>query len=367
MGPESTERRSVFRRAAAGSAAASSGTAMATRAQPAAQAPVRAKGVRASVFNKNTLTSSGLAALDSALGGGIALGTVLCVIEDSPSECHALLVKHFLAQGLVHGHATALCSAEDDLIRALPEPIQPGEGGAEASETRPSSSASSRNARAYSRGGEEKPKEDHLKIAWRYKDSLSVAERQAASPSSSVAADYCLRFDLSRTHDASEASAAEQADQAAAGVRHIPLLNLESPSSPCGARKAWHEIAALIDSHAASRAASDLPEGGARQAAEDKICRIALASLGGPMWWSNPSFRTGSMIGDGVLRARSQGAHERQGLRDTLCFMHMLKGRVRGSNCVVCVTIPHSLAAAPEGQRMLRTADYVIRLDSMHK
>ena len=67
-----------------------------------------------------------------------------------------------------------------------------------------------------------------------------------------------------------------------------------------------------------------------------------------------------------VLPSGSQCVRQ-QGLRDTLCFMHALKGKVRGSNCVVFATIPHDLAASAEGQRMLRAADYILRLDSMHR
>lgn len=187
---ESTPKRSVFKRATPAAASA----ALAGDGKPAAPSvpvlvPVRARGVRSSVFNKTMLTSTGLASLDSALGGGIALGTVLCVIEDSPTECHALLLKHFLAQGLVHGHVSALCSADDDLVRSLPAAIRPGDEGADGTDNNNSSSSAAgmrTSAGSSSRRGLEKPAVEHLKIAWRYKDSLSVTERRTASPSSSV-------------------------------------------------------------------------------------------------------------------------------------------------------------------------------------
>ena len=126
-------RRSVFKRAVKDPALVGSGGPPPVTSSASLHAPeaARAKGVRASVFSRNTLTSTGLAALDSALGGGLALGTVACIIEDTPSECHALLLKHFLAQGLVHGHASALCSADDGLLRALPAAIPPSGGGAD--------------------------------------------------------------------------------------------------------------------------------------------------------------------------------------------------------------------------------------------
>jgi len=367
------ERKSVFKRAVPIPCSSAAGENTGTT-HPAASTttalPVRAKGVRASVFNRNTLTSSGLAALDSALGGGIALGTVVCLIEDCPSECHALLLKHFLAQGLVHGHTTALCSADDDLIRSLPAPIQAGDEGGEGGEKSKSSSngVGMRSSTSSSRGGLEKPKEEHLKIAWRYKESLSVAERQAAAPSSAAAADYCLRFDLSKTYDASEAALARTGDTnvSSRAVRHVPLWDWQeqNASKPQGLRKVWHSLGSLIDAHPA-RTAPPSPELAAPTAAEDKVCRIGLSSIGAPMWWGR---ECGARAGDGGGggNSSSMGARE-EGLRDAVCFMHALKGKVRGSNAVVFASVPHELAAAPEGQRLLRTADYVIRLDSMHR
>ena len=155
---------SAFKRAAKEGATEEAGA-------TAGQTILRARGVRASIFNKNTLTSSGLASLDLALGGGFALGTVVCVIEDSPSECHVLLLKHFLAQGLAHGHQSALCSADDDLVRALPTPILPGdENEAGGGKSKPHSSGAGMLSSSISSSRElrEKPSQEHLKIAWRY-------------------------------------------------------------------------------------------------------------------------------------------------------------------------------------------------------
>jgi hypothetical protein len=350
-------KRSVFKRAAPPAATVGPAAGPAPSVPAAGAVPaLRARGVRPSVFSKNTLTSSGLAELDSALGGGLALGTVACVVEDNPSECHALLLKHFLAQGLVHGHASVLCSADDALVRALPAAIQPGseEGGAGDKTRLPGPGAGLRaSASSHGRGGLETPKDEHLKIAWRYKESLSVAGRHSASPSSSTAADYCLRFDLSKTQDASEGAAAQAAaDSAGAGtaVRHVPLCNWEGDSAePGGLRRAWQEVTSLIDAHATRPAvpapAAGAPAGGGAHT----VCRIALASLGAPMWWpQGPQPRRegagrGGRCGDAEARSA--------GLRETLCFLHALKGKVRGTDSVVFATIPPDLAATNEVSR----------------
>jgi hypothetical protein len=49
-----------------------------------------------------------------------------------------------------------------------------------------------------------------------------------------------------------------------------------------------------------------------------------------------------------------------------MCFLHALKGKVRGTDSVVFATIPPDIAATQEGQQLLRTSDYIIRLDSVH-
>ena len=327
-------RRSVFKRAVRETPPINSAISLpdAVGAPGFVSAPVRAKGVRASVFNKNELTSTGLATLDSALGGGVALGTVVCLIEDSPTECYALLLKHFLAQGLVHGHASVLCSADDDLLRTLPAPIQPSDETAEGAskpKTFNSAAAIRSGFSASSRAGAEVPREEHLKIAWRYKESLSsTAERQIAM--SSVPSDYCLRFDLSKSQDAAEAAVTRGADSGIAAdvVKHLPLRDWEQHAPPHGVRRVWQQLAGLIDSHAS----------------DGRVFRIAVESLGAPLWWSGNG---NVQAGQGTGAACSSGLRTR-GLRDALYFMHTLKGKIRGNKCVAYVSVPHDLAAAPE-------------------
>jgi len=224
------------------------------------------------------------------------------------------------------------------------------------------------SASSHGRGGLDMPTDEHLKIAWRYKESLSVGERHAATPSSSAAADYCLRFDLSKTQDASEGAAAQAADGstgARAAVRHVPLCNWEeNAAEPGGLRKAWQEATSLIDAHATRSVVSTPAAGVPAGAREHTVCRIALASLGAPIWWP-PGARAQQ---EGGARAGSRGdaAERSAGLRGTICFLHALKGKVRGTDSVVFATIPPDIAATQEGQQLLRTSDYIIRLDSVH-
>ena len=178
----------------------------------------------------------------------------------------------------------------------------------------------------------------------------SPYQRHAAAPSSSAAADYCLRFDLSKTQDASEGAAAQAADgSAGAGkaVRHVPLCTWgEDSAEPGGLRRAWHEVTGLIDAHATRpevpAPAAEAHGGGSAHT----VCRIALASLGAPLWWPRGTrpLREGGARGGRCGDAEARSA----GLRDTLCFLHALKGKVRGTDSVVLATIPPDLAATNE-------------------
>jgi elongator complex protein 4 len=54
------------------------------------------------------VTSWGSSGIDSALGGGVPLGSLVLLVEDAPTKHHEAFVRIFLAQGLAHGHALAL-------------------------------------------------------------------------------------------------------------------------------------------------------------------------------------------------------------------------------------------------------------------
>ena len=68
-------------------------------------------GTRASLFNYQLLTSTGVPGLDQLLGGGLPLGTVALLQdiphrtdEESGQHYSQLLVQYFLAEGFFHKH-----------------------------------------------------------------------------------------------------------------------------------------------------------------------------------------------------------------------------------------------------------------------
>jgi elongator complex protein 4 len=76
-------------------------------------------------LNGQVLVSTGVAGIDRLLGGGLPLGSVLLIIEDSHSQQHLNLLKCFLAEGFCCKHSLALVTGEhldvDGLATFLPD------------------------------------------------------------------------------------------------------------------------------------------------------------------------------------------------------------------------------------------------------
>lgn len=66
--------------------------------------------------------STGLADFDKLLGGGLPLGTVTLLLEDSFTQHHTTLLKYFLAEGAAHNHAL-LWAAGQAQAKALPQKV----------------------------------------------------------------------------------------------------------------------------------------------------------------------------------------------------------------------------------------------------
>lgn len=78
-------------------------------------------GVRPSLHNGQPLTSTGNPSLDYILGGGIQVGTVLLVEEDKYAAYSNVLVRYFLAEGVVQKHGLFLATLDEDpkaMVRA---------------------------------------------------------------------------------------------------------------------------------------------------------------------------------------------------------------------------------------------------------
>ncbi|KAJ3037996.1 Elongator subunit elp4, partial [Rhizophlyctis rosea] len=77
---------------------------------------------RISAHNGQTLLSTGVPSLDDVLGGGLPLGSLLLIKEDRFTGYAHLLLKYFITQGIVAGHAVCVASADEnpeELARGL--------------------------------------------------------------------------------------------------------------------------------------------------------------------------------------------------------------------------------------------------------
>uniref|UniRef100_A0A8C2WVU1 Elongator complex protein 4 n=1 Tax=Cyclopterus lumpus TaxID=8103 RepID=A0A8C2WVU1_CYCLU len=83
-------------------------------------------GTRPSVQNGQLLVSTGVTSLDYLLGGGLAVGTVLLIEEDRYDSYSRMILKYFLAEGVVCRHELFVAAAQDnpdDILQELPAPI----------------------------------------------------------------------------------------------------------------------------------------------------------------------------------------------------------------------------------------------------
>ncbi|KAG5839902.1 hypothetical protein ANANG_G00210050 [Anguilla anguilla] len=140
-------------------------------------------GTRPSVQNGQLIVSTGVTSLDYVIGGGLAVGTLLLIEEDKYDSYSRMLVKYFLAEGVVCGHSLFIGSARDhpdEILQELPAPIL-------------DDIASPRSEEGQGTCDPEAP--DSMKIAWRYQNLPKV---QTALASSSRFGHY---YDVSKTMD----------------------------------------------------------------------------------------------------------------------------------------------------------------------
>lgn len=148
--------------------------------------------------------STGLADLDRLLGGGLPLGCLLLVLEDSPPEAALALLRYFLAEGVAAGHAcrwAAPSTLPDDQLW-LPQPSvqqpgqQPKHGSAAAVAAGDQQQPEQSSAASHRPGPQQGPQQhneqgqnegrpqqaDHLRIAWQYRRYMGGRADAAHAP-----------------------------------------------------------------------------------------------------------------------------------------------------------------------------------------
>ncbi|KAK0159586.1 hypothetical protein PV327_010682 [Microctonus hyperodae] len=127
---------------------------MATNIQKGTKVPY-IPGTKPSIKNAQLLISTGITSLDSIIGGGLPIGSILVIEEDTYGNYAKIMLNYFLAEGIVSSHELFVASQDtqpSQLISELPAVI----------ENPSSSSIPLMN-------------DDKMQIAWRYQN-MRVAD-----------------------------------------------------------------------------------------------------------------------------------------------------------------------------------------------
>ncbi|KAI1813237.1 PAXNEB-domain-containing protein [Poronia punctata] len=142
-------------------------------------------GVRPSPVDSRPTTSTGTASLDNLLAGhsGLPLGTSLLIGEHGTTDFAGMLVRYYVAEGLVQGHQTHVLGLHEGWRAELP--------------------GLSTDAKSSSKS--EPSSENKMKIAWRYESLGSAgaardreAQRSLGASDTGTAAPFCHSFDLTK-------------------------------------------------------------------------------------------------------------------------------------------------------------------------
>ncbi|KAJ1260064.1 hypothetical protein BS78_10G203100 [Paspalum vaginatum] len=111
--------------------------------------------------NGAAFVSSGIPDLDRILGGGFLLGSVVMIMEDADAPHHLLLLRCFMAQGVVHKQPLLFSGPMKEprlFLGTLPAPVS-------------SSKEDGRHSRGMGAGAssDRRANEEGLRIAWQYK------------------------------------------------------------------------------------------------------------------------------------------------------------------------------------------------------
>ncbi|XP_042583133.1 elongator complex protein 4 isoform X1 [Cyprinus carpio] len=277
-------------------------------------------GTRPSVQNGQLLVSSGVSSLDYVIGGGLAVGTLLLVEEDCYDSYSRMLLKYFLAEGVVCGHELFLASARDhpdEIMQELPSPIVDDVAGMKISE------------------GQSQPSDpenpDTMKIAWRYQNQPRV---QTALASSVRFGHY---YDVSKTMEPELRQAAKC--HSFYQLQETPVTTGSSPlPSP------YHALLKSIQTVIRKEGF----DGSTPQSKVRNVLRLGLHSLGSVLW------------GDDVC-CKVNPAH----CHALTTFLYALRGLLRTSLSVAMVTVPsHLIQNRAIMGRIIRLSDTAIALES---
>lgn len=127
-------------------------------------------GCYKSSYTHHILTSTGIPNLDTLIGGGMPIGTLMLIEEDYAGSYAKLIMKYFLAEGIYSNHSacfSTLTQSPQSIIQNLPSSEEKGDKSASTASTAPvSDNKSADNSEQLHRTSEQ------LNIAWRYQNKV---------------------------------------------------------------------------------------------------------------------------------------------------------------------------------------------------
>lgn len=233
------------------------------------------------------------------------MGSLVMVMEDIDAPHHLLLLRYFMAQGLVHGHPLLFggsLTSPDAFLGTLPGLSKPKEGP---------------NDGVFSKSSEG----EGLRIAWQYRKFIDeqqsledrrLQQQKLMHQSQGVKHEYCSTFDLRKPVERSLLTSG-----------NIECLNLQTGTT---LTQLWEKCLNFCSRLSRS---------------EQQIVRIALQSLCSP-----------------------QGLYFDKDW-EMLGFLHSLKGLLRASNAVAFITFPASLLAPSFSVRWQHMADILLSVEAI--
>lgn len=289
-------------------------------------------GTKLSIHNGQALISSGLFEFDEIMGGGIPLGTLLLIEEDEYSNYSNHFLKYFVAEGIAVDHEILFVSGEFDqpntFLSTLPKNLTLEEEKEEEKK---------RIEQVISSATENK-----MSIAWQYEKYLEEQTKQQTSNSplapgitnvyisgrlkSSQIKHFCHSYDLGR------ASRLELLKG-----KSIQALNIQALMQE-------NQTVENISSNFYQKLYSQLANKLKQNSSNKNVCRIAIQSLGSPMWF--------------------QSEKEQENHKLLLNFLHAIHCLIR-SFCAVCmITIPSYIYPSLFRNKLYYLFDFVFAVHS---
>ncbi|KAM4617967.1 elongator complex protein 4 isoform 2-T2 [Discoglossus pictus] len=280
-------------------------------------------GTRAALHHGLLLGSCGVPGLDQVIGGGLAVGTLLLIEEDTYGTYSQMLLKYFLAEGVVNGHEVFAASASEDpkdILQDLPAPLTDEvkkQGGGQIAKNVSEMSEDSQDA---------------MKIAWRYQNLPKLE----SVPMSSRFGHY---YDVSKTMSPEMLQSTKTHSFYLPQEVSFDLKHSTSEMTP-GYKQLLECIQRTIHQEGF--------DGSNPQKRQKNVLRIGIQSLGSVLW------------GDDICTSdRPQNQH---GLTR---FLYALRGLLRTSLSVCLITVPaHLIQNKAITMRVRSLSDTVVGLES---